>query len=397
MGAHIYNLKAGGTGLTSFYHNLSDTTSEILDLLLNDPCVVHVSEFRDFIDQQKIEPTRSLEEYLIEYIMIGLYWQKYAGYASGLSNSVKNISDILYYASQSSKSLKEPVKKLRGMLAHRYLRKKDNSYELVPIVENFDRLIKWLDATKDFGEEVKRLNNWHLFFKSKSPIYISRFLSTNKEITVRFTEIAKKNLSIYTKGVKPFTDNIHKKYKDRDDVIFCSRTEDEYLFIMIATEIMNRSQRTTFDEAPVKIVLLPDCMSMPPAGSCRAVLSDLMDMTCKGCNAQCQINIIKKKLDKRNMDVRVVSQKTSFPMLINKYAEIPGVAIVGVACILNVLAGGYQMISAGIPAQLMFLDFCSCMKHWPGINQPTEVNQEELFRKLEISPSRISNLEIILN
>lgn len=397
MGVHIYNLKGGETGMKPFYQNLSDTTSELLNLLLEDPAIVHVYEFRDYLNKQRIEPARSVEEYFIEYIMIGLYWQKYAGYAGGLSKSVKRISDILYTTGKQAKSLKEPIDKLRGMLAYRHLIKKDKSYELVPIIENLERLIQWLDATKDFNAELKRIKNWHTFLKDKSPIYISRFLSTNKEITERFLNISRENLSAYTKGVKPFVDNINKEYKGRDDIIFCGRSEDEYLFSMIATEIINRSQKEAFDNADRKIVLLPDCMSMPVKGSCQSNGSGSMDIKCAGCSAQCRINIIQKKLEKYGMEVRLTSQKTSFTKLIHKYAELPGVAVVGVACVLNVLAGGYEMMSLGIPSQLVFLDFCSCSKHWPGMNQPTEVNQEELYKKLNISTSRISNLEMVLN
>jgi hypothetical protein len=283
------------------------------------------------------------------------------------------------------------------MLAYRHLIKKDNSYELVPIVENFERLIRWLDATKDFNAEVKRLKNWHLFLKNKSPIYISRFLSTNKEVTDKFLKISRKKLRPYTTGVNPFIENIHKKYKGREDIIFCSRTEDEYLFIMIATEVLNRSQKQDFKNKAEKIVLLPDCMSMPASGSCQSSVSGSNDLKCKGCNAQCRINMIRKKIEIHGMQVRLTSQSTSFSKLINKYVSIPDMGIVGVACVLNVLAGGYEMIERGIACQLVFLDFCSCMKHWPAINQPTEVSQEELFRKLDISTSRISNLEVVLN
>lgn len=398
MGEHIYNLNAGEIGMNSFYQTLSKTTSDLLGMLLDNPAIVHISEFRSFIAQEKIEPVRSLEEYLVEYIMIGLYWEKYSGYASALSGSVKKASDILFSAGQNLKAIKEPIDKLRGMLAYRHLVKKDNSYELVPIVENLYRLIQWLDATKDFNEEVKRLKKWHLFLKAQTPIYNSRFLGSNKEITNRFFEIARKNLDFYTQGVTPFLEKTKKNYKHRDDFIFCSRPEDEYIFNMIAANILNRAQREEFENATRKVVLLPDCMTTGQSGVCQPSQSGETGLQCGGCKVKCQIDNVQGELEMHGMEVLITSHENNLSRLLSGYAGLPGTSILGVTCVLKVLSDGYKIRSLGIPSQMLFLDYCSCKKHWPGINQPTRVNREELFRLLDIAtPNRISNLEMILN
>jgi len=397
MGAHIYNLQTGEIGARPFYQNLTETTSEILDILKNDPAVIHVNEFRTFISDNGLETPRNTEEYLIEYMMIGLFWKKYSGYASGLSGTTKRLTDVLYSARQKSPKLKDSIDKLRGKIATRQLIKKDSSYEMVPIVENLEKLIGWLDATKDFREEVKRLRNWLIFFKQKSPIYISRFLNKNKEISEKYIEIARANLGSYTRGVKPFTDKVHKDYKNREDIIFCSRSEDEYFFNMIAAEILNRAMKSRFDKASRKIVLLPTCMSSPASGDCKSKTTDGLDIRCAGCTSACRVNEIKNQLAGHDMEARLIPHATSFSKYLRQWAGIPDVGIVGVACVLNLLSGGYEMISLGIPSQCVFLDFCGCMKHWPGINQPTDLNTDELKRRLNINNTRVSNLEMILN
>lgn len=392
MGAHIYDLNTKDNGAMPFYENLSETTSEILDMLYNDPSIVHVREFGDFISDSKTEPSRSTGEYLIEYIMIGLFWKQYAGNASGLSRTVKKMADLLYSARQTSSGLKPAIDRIRGKIASRHLIKKDKSYELVPIVENLGRLIEWLDATKDFREEVKRLSNWFSFLKKKSPIYVSRFLNTNKEVFERFISIARKNLSIYTKGVQPFTESVKRENKNREDLIFCSRSEDEYFFNMIAAEILNRALKPQFEATKRKIVLLPTCMSAPAAGTCKSRQENGNSISCSGCSAGCRVNKIRQKIEKQGMEVSLIPHALDFSKYLRQWAGNSDIGLIGVACVLNLLSGGYEMISLGIPGQFIFLDYCSCTRHWPGANQSTDLNTDELFRTLNISESMVSNL-----
>jgi hypothetical protein len=54
-----------------------------------------------------------------------------------------------------------------------------------------------------------------------------------------------------------------------------------------------------------------------------------------------------------------------------------------VACLLNILAGGYEMRARRIPSQCVLLDYPGCEKHWRRDAIPTRVNEKRLVRILE--------------
>ncbi len=55
------------------------------------------------------------------------------------------------------------------------------------------------------------------------------------------------------------------------------------------------------------------------------------------------------------------------------------IAIIGVACPLHLISGGWKSSGMGIPAQCVLLDYCGCKKHWDRDGIVTEIN----FKKLE--------------
>ncbi|NJK98458.1 MAG: DUF116 domain-containing protein [Bacteroidales bacterium] len=48
------------------------------------------------------------------------------------------------------------------------------------------------------------------------------------------------------------------------------------------------------------------------------------------------------------------------------------------ACVLNLLKGGYEMQKLNIPSQCVFLDYCGCQKHWHKNGIPTDLNSNQL-------------------
>ncbi|MNP26679.1 hypothetical protein D3C76_1195440 [compost metagenome] len=64
-----------------------------------------------------------------------------------------------------------------------------------------------------------------------------------------------------------------------------------------------------------------------------------------------------------------------------------GTAIVGVACVLNLVSGGLRAKAAGLAAQCVVLDYCGCGRHWDDAGGfPTDLNLNRLQAILR--PSR---------
>lgn len=49
-------------------------------------------------------------------------------------------------------------------------------------IEDFKLLIRWLDASGDFKDEVIRLNGWKAFLDTKDKVYSKKFLNSSKKL-----------------------------------------------------------------------------------------------------------------------------------------------------------------------------------------------------------------------
>jgi hypothetical protein len=78
--------------------------------------------------------------------------------------------------------------------------------------------------------------------------------------------------------------------------------------------------------------------------------------------------------------VYLVPHATGFSRWLERWKAAPQYGVVAVACLLNILPGGYEMRARGIASQCVPLDYPGCMKHWrrPGI--PTGLNEDRLVQ-----------------
>jgi uncharacterized protein len=56
------------------------------------------------------------------------------------------------------------------------------------------------------------------------------------------------------------------------------------------------------------------------------------------------------------------------------------VGVAAVACMLNILPGGYEMRARRIASQCVPLDYPGCEKHWTNAGVPTNANEERLVQ-----------------
>ncbi len=62
----------------------------------------------------------------------------------------------------------------------------------------------------------------------------------------------------------------------------------------------------------------------------------------------------------------------------------PGIGVVGVSCVLNLISGGWMLRErGGIPAQCVLLDYCGCKNHWHEEGITTSLNLTYLKELLE--------------
>jgi len=336
------------------------------------------STFQKFAsDRQKKEVKR--EECILEALMLGVYWNNYSCQSLHLQGKVQELLSRLSTLRNEIPHLKEEIDNVRGIMATMFLM--DNSShggeELVELnLENMDMLLKWLDAAGDYQQELKHMQIWRDFLSKKTEEEIAFHLTQILMFADWFSEAACKNLSKYTPNVNEF---IHEKlsaHLNKEDILFCGRKQVEYHLNMVGAEIMNRVYRERFEERPRKAVLLPGCMKYHQNHECQA-LEEKLGLKCTMCSKNCPVAQVTAKGLKEGYEVYIISHESSaFSQSTKKDQEELG--IVGVACVNNLVAGGWKSDSLGIPAQCVVLEYVGCANHWHPHGFPTQINPDEL-------------------
>ena len=376
------NLKGSNV---QFYKDVAEVTDEIFfesSSLFAD----YIESYRQFIGENCIEKLRSKNEYLLELIMLGVLWRSNEVYVKKTPVIVAKALSWLYSIRKRNSTLKPMVDKIRGFLISPLLFNQSKK-QLKHNIEEFNRLLTWLDATGEYSEEVKRMKTWLQFAWSMKSIDFSCFIDKIYDFSVLFEERCAKSLSSYTSNVDRFVSKAKVGYKGREDYALAIRKEVEYHLNMVGAEMLNRELKDTFVKAKQKIVLLPTCMRLDSDKACVA-LDNGFERKCVGCSSNCNVGKVFKSLLPHRVDVYLIPHSSDFKKFLQRWKDNEDMALVGVACVLNLLMGGYEMIELNIASQCIFLDHCGCKKHWDDKGIATSINIEQLHKILDISNSK---------
>jgi uncharacterized protein len=363
-----------------FYETLSVFTDKILvesNLYLKE----EIQAFMSFAKEEQLDSIRSKNEYIVEFIAAGLFFEIYSGYAASSAKFTTHTMDALYRLRKKSTRLRPYVDTLRGYLSSQLLYVQPGQH-IEPSSAMFDKLLKWLKATGEFQEEAERLEKWSFFFFSLTHHKSSEILAKAIAFAGYFKEQAKLYLGQYTSGVNDFLQGDHQLYKNREDNIFCGRKESEYHFNMFGAEVLNRELRAGFYNTSKKVLLVPTCMSKPAHGICKAKANGYY-FSCTSCSENCNINSIKKNMKNQDVEILLISHSSGFSEILKNWANQHETGLIGVACVLNLLKGGYEMQKLSIPSQCVFLDNCGCKKHWHQNGVATQINLRQLQKIMD--------------
>lgn len=369
-----YDLNGKEENSDKFYTVSRQFTDKVTDHLKHE-FKEEVLLYGGYIDKNQVEERRTDEEYLFELLTIGLLWNNYICNAMALMKNGEILFERLYKLRQNKK-LKKIVDRLRGILSFAILTKK-NKYSGVPGIENLIKLRKWLGATGEFEEEVKRIDNWINYLKSKGNNGSELLIFKCLDSAYWFESESVNRLGEYTKGVQNFITENRVKYRFREDLLFCMRRENEYHLNIVGAQIMNNAFYSHYSKTHRKIALIPFCMSQKGEKGCKGVRRETY-IDCVSCSDNCNVNKIKEEAEKSNFDIFVIPHSSNFTKTLEIWKDQTHSGIVGVACILNLLTGGYEMKRLNIPGQCVLLDYCGCSKHWDKQGIPTDLNIKKL-------------------
>jgi len=376
----IYDLRIQDGGSAGYYADVAAFSERLLAEIERragatlDGYILHVIAFLS-------EAPRSHGEYAIELLTLGQALRRYAGAAESTPAWVVKLTRFLFLL-RSRPALLKPIADLlrafvtRLFLAPKISRKADGQ---IHSPDRLPRLIQWLEATGEFEQEVIRLKNWRSFFDTLPQAEAERCIQTAAELFDWFQLEADKALGTYTRGVSRFLTADYARRGCREDQIFCGKEPVEYHLCMVAAEIMNRGLRDDFTHTSRKVILMPACMRGEYATLCQARTSGV-DIQCAACSPDCAVNLSTRRMSALGASVYLVPHSTGFSRWLDRWQREPDTGVVAVACLLNILPGGYEMRARRIPSQCVPLDFPGCRKHWRNKAIATSLNEERLVQ-----------------
>lgn len=340
----------------------------VIDVLMETPC--------------------SRAEYALELLTVGMVFRLYGEASAGTPGWVIDLARELYSVRRRDSWKKSVADFVRAALFQLLMNGKllrvepeapSPGAEPQNRLSELPRLLEWLQATGEFEQEWKRLDNWRCYWAEMPAREAESNLAGALALFDWFTREAALALGKYTAGVMHFLKHSYALRVWREDRIFCARLPVEYHLGMVAAEVMNNGLRDGFDRKPRKVVLVPTCMRGARRETCKAIIRGL-DMTCTGCDPACAVNRITQRMRREGVQVYMVPHASGFSRWLARWQDDPKVGVAAVACLMNILPGGYEMRARGISSQCVPLDYPGCAKHWAEEAIPTGVNEERLMR-----------------
>ncbi|QQZ59748.1 DUF116 domain-containing protein [Paenibacillus sonchi] len=348
-GELTYSLTGDDGGAGQYFRDVALFTDEVLMKLHEDPSI---AKFSRYIALRKPEAWNP-DIYALEWLMIGVLWNVYNTRATAGSVSAGRLLSSLYRHRSRSRRARRAVDWLKGIAGTTVLARRHQASERIQL-QSLARLLGWLTASGEFEQETGRLKIWLDFLRGLPGKESAGILHRAVQKATWFERRSLECLGSYTSQVETYIEHNHQRLKWQENRIFCSRERVEYHLNMVGAEIMNRVFHDGFRAASEKIVFLPICMRNKSAEACRAV-PEGQGYVCRRCSKTCRVHAVTAMAEACDSKVLIIPHaSTAFGK-----ERIPEgkVGIVGIACVLNLISGGYKAREMGYLPQCVLLHY----------------------------------------
>ena len=375
-----YSLRARQVNSDEYYDKVAEFTNEVLIEGTNILSSI-IEGYLTFINTRQSQQNNSKEELILELLILGILGKAYGEDALKLNNTQYRLLTWATKLLQQNYKLKPVMNVLKGIMATLFLHSKShqNKVSVVVNIKHLIKLIQWLEASGEFNNEVKRLKIWVQYFCTLSKESVLDILTTVSKFSLWFEIHSETALGEYTSKVNEYLNQIKNKRYWREDIIFCQRRRVEYHLNMIGAEIMNRAFRKDFIATNKKVLVLPICMTSPSNLNCQSEVLGKR-FVCKNCSSKCMVNQLTRLGEKEAFGVMVIPHQSSIPAYSREGFLFDGenTGGIGVACVTNLISGGWLLKDMGVPAQCVLLDFSGCKSHWHDEGISTCINLNKL-------------------
>ncbi len=291
----------------------------------------NIELFAKYIQDKKIEPVREIVEYGIELLDFAILHR----WIQGLSED-----DGFQTCDYSYTKLKESV--------------------------------DFMQESGEFKEEIRRFQNWMDFFAEYEETEQKKLWSDVCWLVEKVDELGDRYLQKYLSHLPNYLENNKLVWGSREDAGLILRDKSCYYINMLAAQMLNNCYRQEFISCNKVYIFLPGCMARRMT-HCQA-RENVDGYVCASCSEQCQVN----RLSKRYQGVRIVYHGSQLEK--KKVNTDEKIGVVGVACILNLISGGWKAKRLGYIPQCVILNECGCNIHWDENGRVTSLDEDELRR-----------------
>lgn len=363
-------------GADSFYR----AAESFADALLARWSGVFAAHIRAFARSPHYHHARSDGELLLDILIIGVMLERHGARAAAASLPTLCIMELLYQIRSRVRPLKAPADALRSHLMPLLLRD-----GVTPPLNGalLTRTMRWLNAGGEFREEARRIRLWRNYCRSLPLHECESLLGTAITFARDCAAHTDAYLSPWLGGIDRYASGRDADGRIREDYLLVSRRSAEYGLNIFGAVVMNRSMRKAFLAAPSRAVLLPLCMRANDDLRCRCA-RDAKGRYCVSCDARCPLGQAAAEAAQAGARSYLIPHSSDFSVFLRKW-EGSSTALVGVACIANLLTGGLEMRRRGIHSTCVFLNAPVCAKHWSSGGETAALHRMQLRAVLTIS------------
>lgn len=373
-----YSLYGSETDSASYYRKIVRLAKEIQKLLTH-TFEKQVLAYQKWITLEQIEVVRTKAEYELELLMLGIFWLIYGARARTLSPFSRKLLIGAAKMRRHMKKAKPIWSWCKGKLSRYYLVENTKIKQEAQASCSLEQLINWLEATGEYEEECLRLKNWAKFIKTLEEKNVAQLMEQVISAAQLFSQKTEQDLRPYLAGVEHFIKQNELRYRGREDYIFCMQPTLLYKFNLVGAQILNETYRKAFLETKKKVVFLPACMTKR-GPLCQGAL-DQGGYKCQECTQGCPVYEAKRIAQCYGAQTTILYHESQLNRQKVSQKEGP-IGVIGVACILNLVSGGFKAKRLGYVPQCVLLDYCGCKQHWHEKGIVTNINEEQLRRTL---------------
>lgn len=327
-------------------------------------------------------------EQVFELLTLGTLWRVYGSDARRAGRFEIRCASWLASLRQRGGRTKAWADVARGWLFTwlGFVRYRSEPTQGAPSLAELGALTRWLAATGEYREEVVRLRQWERRLAALPHEQRTGIIHAVAELAEWFDGTALKELGRYTTRVEEFLERCSRRYRYREDGVSCAKARVEYHLGMVGACILNESFRPAFESCREWVLLVPGCMRHLAPEHCRAEVTR-RGSKCTQCAPACRVNELTRLGRDHGFEVMMLHHASDLSV----WAPEPGetaTGVVGVACVPQLVGGGWKLQSLGIPAQCVMLDGCGCRAHWHETGLPTTLCTPEVLRILQRPSSR---------